>query len=213
MAGGVQVCVLTIGSVKVTFVPRRAWCRAGLLRDVFIDHEVVLTVSFPAARTGLMQLSRAGWFSDASETAYSDGLSWLIRVGPFGDVPGASKLVRVLLLDLVEHGDSAMMPLRWEATGVMGRMFPVLDANLTLTRETDDTTRLTLNGVYRPPLAGVGAGLDRALLHRAASATVRSLVRSIAVTLCSLEAAAGVHHDAQGLATPCVATEPGPSSA
>ena len=150
---------------------------------MFIDHETVLAVSFPAARSGLMHLTRGCWFSSASEDAYCEGLEGLIRVGPFGDVPGASKLVRVLLLEPVDRDESTMLPLRWEATGVMGRLFPVLDANLTLTRVDDETTRLTLNGVYRPPLAGVGAGLDRAVLHRTASATVRSLAGRIATSI------------------------------
>lgn len=156
---------------------------AGVLDSVFIDHEVVLNVSFPVARANLMRVFQGGWFSDASEDAYSDGLAGLIRVGPFGDVPGASKLVRVLLLDPVDKGEFTILPLRWEATGVMGPLFPVLDANLTLTRVDGEATRLTLDGVYRPPLATVGAGLDRALLHKAASATVRSLARSIAEVL------------------------------
>lgn len=150
---------------------------------MFVDHEVEFRASFPAARAGLMRLARGPWFSDASEDAYSDGLARLIRVGPFGDVPGASKLVRVLLLDPAEHDGSVMLPLRWEATGVMGRLFPVLDANLTLTEVDGETTKLTLNGVYRPPLAGVGAGLDRALLHHAAESTVRSLLRGVATIL------------------------------
>jgi hypothetical protein len=47
-------------------------------------------------------------------------------------VPGASKLVRVSLLEPVPRDDTVRQALRWEATGIMGGLFPVLDADLTL---------------------------------------------------------------------------------
>jgi hypothetical protein len=73
--------------------------------------------------------------------------------------------------------------LRWEATGPVGGLFPVLDADLQLRSEGLEKTRLTLNGCYRPPLGRLGAGLDRAVLHRVAAATIRALLRGIADTL------------------------------
>jgi len=42
---------------------------------------------------------------------------------------------------------------------------------------------MMLNGCYRPPLGRLGAGLDRAILHRIAAATIRALLRGIADTL------------------------------
>ncbi len=150
---------------------------------MFVGEEVTLDLCFPAARAGLLGLTRGGWLSDASDDAYADGISGMIRVGPFGDMIGASKLVRVLLLEPQERDDSVTLTVRWEATGVMGRLFPVLDANITLTPAGEDTTRLALAGAYRPPLAGLGAGLDRVVLHRAATATVRSLLKSMAQTI------------------------------
>ncbi len=150
---------------------------------MFVSHETVLRVGFPMARAGLVALAHGGWLRDASGQAYADGLVGLARVGPFGDVIGASKLVRVSLLEPVPREDSVVLPLRWEATGVMGKLFPVLDANLTLTPAGDGSTRLAFTGAYRPPLAAVGSGIDRVMLHRAASATVRSLVRQIADTI------------------------------
>jgi len=150
---------------------------------MFVGHEVTLDASFPAARAGLVKLTRGGWLTDASGDAYAEGLAGLARVGPFGDVMGASKLVRVLMLEPVDRGGSLTLTLRWEATGVMGRLFPVLDANIVLMPAGDSACQLALAGAYRPPLAGVGAGLDRVLLHRAADATVRSLLRRIAETI------------------------------
>jgi hypothetical protein len=151
---------------------------------MFVSHERVLDLSFPAAQARLMNLTRGDWLSTASDDAYADGLTGLIRVGPFGAVPGASKLVRVSLLEPVPRDDAVSLPLRWEATGVMGRLFPVLDADLTVT-PAGAGTLLRLDGAYRPPLAGLGTGLDRVVLHRAATATIRSLLTRIADALVS----------------------------
>src|SRR5262249_59413943 len=128
---------------------------------MFVGHEITLGVSYADARAGLLRLTHGGWLSDASEDVYAEGLAGLVRVGPFGDMLGTSKLVRVLLLEPVERDGSLTLSLRWEATGVMGRLFPVLDANITLAPAAGNTSRLSLAGAYRPPLAAVGAGLDR----------------------------------------------------
>jgi hypothetical protein len=59
----------------------------------------------------------------------------------------------------------------------------VLDADLQLRGEGLEKTRIMLNGCYRPPLGCLGAGLDRAVLHNAATATIRALLRGIADAL------------------------------
>jgi hypothetical protein len=150
---------------------------------MFVGDEVMVGAPYPAARAELIRLTHGGWLSDASGGAYAEGLAGLVRVGPFGPTPGASKLVRVLMLEPVERDGTLTLVLRWEATGVMGRLFPVLDANITLIPAGEDDCQLALAGAYRPPLAAVGGGLDRVLLHRAAAATVRSLLGRIAQTI------------------------------
>jgi hypothetical protein len=138
-----------------------------------------------------VNLTHGGWLAAASDGAYADGLAGLIRVGPFGAVPAASKLVSVRLLEPVPRGEVMVLPLRWEATGVTGRLFPVLDADLTMTPAGAGQTLLTLNGAYRPPLGGIGAGLDRVVLRRAAAATIGSLLTRIADALASRAPAPG----------------------
>src|SRR5215467_13480687 len=150
---------------------------------MFVGDEITLGAAYPDARSGLLRLTDGGWLSDASSDAYAEGLAGLVRVGPFGDMVGTSKLVRVLLLEPVERESSLTLSLRWEATGVMGRLFPVLDANIILIPAGEDASQLALAGAYRPPFASAGRGLDRVLLHRAASATVRSLLRRMAETI------------------------------
>jgi hypothetical protein len=72
---------------------------------------------------------------------------------------------------------------RLEATGPGGRVFPALDADMSLTPAGQHSTRLSLAGAYRPPLAALGAGLDRAVVHEVADATVRSLLARVADVL------------------------------
>lgn len=150
---------------------------------MFAGHEVTLDLGFPAAKERLALLMRGDWLDCVSRDAYADGLAGQIRVGPFGAVPGMSKLVQVSLLEPVPHEDTVVLPLRWEATGRTGRLFPVLDANLILTAGQDGRAVLRLVGTYRAPLARVGEGLDQVVLNRVATATVKSLLTRIAAPL------------------------------
>ena len=77
-------------------------------------------------------------------------------------------------------GQSAVLTLRWEVTGHGSSVFPALDADITLTPAGDDATLLSVAGAYRPPLGSAGAELDRAIMHRAATATVSSFINRIA---------------------------------
>ncbi len=88
----------------------------------------------------------------------------------------------VQILELTEREDEAVLTLRWEAAGPRG-VFPALDADITLTSAGPGASRLSLSGSYRPPLAALGAALDKAILHRAADATTRSFLSSIATRL------------------------------
>ena len=159
---------------------------------MFVAGEVLLDLSFPAAEAQLANLAHGGSLTRVSEGAYGDGLTGLVWVGPVGAVSGVSKLVEVHFRDVVTRGESAVLALRWQATGPGGRLFPALDADMSLTSAGQHSTRLSLAGVYRPPLAALGTGLDRAVLHRVADATVRSLLARVANALARLqEPAAG----------------------
>jgi hypothetical protein len=150
---------------------------------MFLSDQCMLAVSIGAARARLVNLAYGGWLGGASETVYRDGIDHLLRVGPFGDLPGVSRLVQVQVLDPVDRDNLVTMGMRWEALGVTGGLFPVLDADIGLTAEGEEGTRVTLNGVYRPPLAALGAGLDRLLLHKVAAATIHSLMTNLAMAL------------------------------
>ena len=98
--------------------------------------------------------------------------------------------------DPVVHGDCAVLTLRWKAIGPGGRLFPALDGDITLTPAGKHATWLRLAGAYRPPLGWLGAGIDRVILHRVATATIRAFIDRVAdaITLPPLmdETATGV---------------------
>lgn len=143
---------------------------------MFASHQATIDLPFEAAAARLGHLVRWGAIHSASDTAYEGGSELLLRVGPFGDLPGLSKLVRVRVLAPVRHDATVTVTLRWDATGAAGELFPVLDGDLTLTPEGTDRSRLELVASYRPPLGRAGAAVDRAIMNRVAAATVRSLV-------------------------------------
>lgn len=144
---------------------------------MFLSDQRVLLVSMNAAQARLAELVHGGWLRGASESAYQEGgVDSLLRVGPFGGLPGVSRLVRVQFLEPVERDGCMTMGMRWEGLGATGGLFPVLDADIGLAAEGDQRTLMTLTAVYRPPLGVLGAGLDRVLMHRVATATIRSLM-------------------------------------
>ena len=150
---------------------------------MFTSQELIVDAGPAAARAQLARMVAGGGLAGVSRDAYEGALTRLIRVGPFGDAPGISKQVQVRLIGPVRRDATTTVWLRWEATGPAGGLFPVLDADLLLRPVGLEKTCMTLNGCYRPPLGRLGAGLDRAVLHRVATATVRALVRGIADAL------------------------------
>ena len=154
---------------------------------MFVGDEAQLEVGFAVARDRLRQLAEGGALIGTSEAAYDHGTTGLERVG----VPGLSKLVRVQVRELAWTDQSVGLAIRWEATGPGGGLFPVLDADLTMAPSGERVTILTLAGAYRPPLGGMGAALDRAILHRVASATIRAFLAQVARRIAGQPAANG----------------------
>lgn len=150
---------------------------------MFASHEVLLDTGFEAAWPRLLHLINRGVLHNASQAAFDGGRQAFVRVGPFGSASGISKLVRVRMLEPVRRSTTMTVSLRWEATGASGELFPVLDADLVLSAEGHDRSRLELVGSYRPPLGRAGAVLDRAVMNRVAAATIRSLLEEAAAAI------------------------------
>ena len=105
---------------------------------------------------------------------------------------GVDVLSQAEKTQLGEHqatDNGAISPMPPVKTSTSSRCSPTtspaiaLDADMSLTPAGEHSTRLSLAGVYRPPLAALGAGLDRAVFHKVADATVRSLLARVADVL------------------------------
>jgi len=157
---------------------------------MFVAQDLTVDIKPRAAQARFANLLRGNWLAGASEAAFDGGMTGLLRVGPAG--PVSAKLVRVRVLDPLYRAEVMTVGLRWEATGPAGGLFPVLDADISISPAGAEgasapghAARLAVAGAYRPPLGRLGAGLDRMVLHRVAEATVRSLLHSIAQTITS----------------------------
>jgi len=147
---------------------------------MFVGHQVLLNVGFGVARTRLANLVHDGLLVIASRAAYGEAVTGLARAAAPGPVPGLSELVQVQTRDLVIGEGSAVLTLRWQATGPGGTLFPVLDADIRLVPAGNQAAVLGLDGAYRPPPGIMGAGLDRAILQRVAAAMARDFLGQIA---------------------------------
>ena len=150
------------------------WCCAG---GMFVSDEVRVKASFEAAARRLSDLADGAGLDRASHGAWGEGIA---RVGPVGPLPGLSKLVHVQFRELARRGGVAVLTIRWQATGPAGGLFPVLDADITLAPHGENAALLGIDGVYGPPAGAIGAAMDRALLRRIATATVRSFLSRLA---------------------------------
>ena len=126
----------------------------------------------------LVHLNRDG-LQDPSAGAHEHGRRLLLRAG----VVGLAKQVDVQVLPAYQQQETFVIPLRWVATGPTGRLFPELDANLEISASGPEECCVRMVGSYRPPMGGVGAGLDRVVLHRVGEATFRTMLHRLCATL------------------------------
>ncbi len=147
---------------------------------MFVTDETTLGLPFGWAVAQLGCTIESGWFGEVSDHAYAAGLAVLTRGGPPGDVRGLAETVQVRLSGPRERTTGAACALRWVTTGPEGGLVPVLDADLSLIRVDASRTQLAIIACYRPPLGTPSVQLDRLLLSRAARATLKSLLDSLA---------------------------------
>ncbi len=88
------------------------------------------------------------------------------------------KRVVVEVGEPVKTSTWAEIPLTWQATFPQ-KLFPVMTGKVELAAADTDVTRLTVSGMYEPPLGRIGEQLDEALMHNVAEATVKELAESI----------------------------------
>ena len=92
------------------------------------------------------------------------------------------KRVTVELGEPEKKGEWTNVPISWKAT-FPERLFPVLVGRLELVPVEKKVTRLTVSGMYEPPLGRLGALIDDAIMHSVAEATVREVTEAIAQQL------------------------------
>jgi hypothetical protein len=92
------------------------------------------------------------------------------------------KKVTVEFGDPVKTTTWAVVPVTWKAT-FPEKLFPIMHGKVDVSPVTNDETKLTVSGMYEPPLGRLGEELNEAVMHRVAQGTVRELAESIAKRL------------------------------
>jgi hypothetical protein len=154
---------------------------------MFVEAHLTLPLPLSTALAALDRAMADGGLVAQSQKAYDEGIGYLMRVGPRSG-RGIRKQVFVKLLPSRLVNGTTVVPLRWEATGAAGRMFPSLDANLGITAAGDNSSIISMLGRYEPPLGAMGTAIDRTLLSGTAQATAEALLREVADKLGELAA-------------------------
>jgi hypothetical protein len=96
------------------------------------------------------------------------------------------RIASVGFASVVEEEDGTrVLPLWWEAAE-QPWLFPTFDGGLEV-RPQDCDTELRLEGRYRPPLGTAGALVNWAILNRAATASLETLLDRLATRLATMQ--------------------------
>jgi hypothetical protein len=141
---------------------------------MFIKHSVHIAQPVVACTDALLG-GPPKWFLDlGGKTASTVGVR-------LAGIP-VRKKVEVELGEPVKTTTWTVIPLSWKAT-FPRKLFPMMTGKIELAPVDKNVTRLTVSGMYEPPLGRVGRQLDEALMHKVAEATVQELAESIAKRL------------------------------
>ncbi len=89
---------------------------------------------------------------------------------------------------VVEFGEPArtstwaVVPVTWRAT-FPEALFPIMTGKVSVSPVSKDESRLTVSGMYEPPLGKLGEELNEAVMRKVAKATVKELAEHIAQRL------------------------------
>jgi hypothetical protein len=148
--------------------------------SMFVGDHILMDVCLDSAMRQLERLAQDGVLLGASEHAYGEGITGLVETT--GLAVGVSRLAGVRPGELMATEGCARLWLRWEAIGSDGTLFPALDADLTLSPAGENTTVLTLAGVYRLP-EHAGARLEPGIVRCFAAVTIDSFIARLACAL------------------------------
>ena len=146
-----------------------------------VGDRVLLDTSFHAAQARLAILATGSMLPWASEVAYGEGITGLVKAA--GPAAGLTRLAEARVDHLAQTHDCAHVVIQWEAIAADGRLFTALDADLMLVPAGEQITALALAGAYRPQPGRGGTGLDRAIVRECAASVVRSFLARVACAL------------------------------
>lgn len=129
-----------------------------------------------------------GWTEEAADASLGADAPrpTVVRVGVG---PAAARVpVFVHLWPPRSRTGEVVVRLKWQPVR-LDRLLPALDGDLSVSEVEAGSCRVGLTGRYRPPLAKLGARLDRVALHRLAESSARNFLDDACRAL--LEEAAG----------------------
>jgi len=141
---------------------------------MYIEHSVHVEHPIKECSDALMEGPRK-WFPRVGDKNVS-------KVGIHVAGVPIRKRVAVEIGEPVKTSTWAVVPLTWKAT-FPEKLFPEMTGKIELSPSDKNVTRLTVSGMYEPPLGSLGRQLDQALMHNVAEATVKELAESIAKRL------------------------------
>lgn len=133
--------------------------------SVHIDHPV-------AACTKALMSGAEKWFPRLND-------NHMATIGMhIAGVP-VRKRVAVSIGKAVKTATWTVIPLDWKAT-FPENLFPSMSGRIEMAPVDAGVSRLTLSGMYEPPMGRVGRRLDETLMQGMADATIKELAESIA---------------------------------
>jgi hypothetical protein len=138
---------------------------------MFVRHSVHIDHPVAACTEALMSGPRK-WFPRLSGK----------NVGSVGvhiaGVPVRKRVV-VTVGEPIRTATWTVIPLDWKAT-FPEHLFPSMTGRIEIAPVDKDVSRLTVSGMYEPPLGKLGKQLDETVMQRIAEATVKELAETIA---------------------------------
>lgn len=140
-------------------------------RGVLVQHSVDINRPIEAVCAALAAGPRK-WFPRFDDHAETEGVIQVAGLGLY-------KEVTIEVGEPLTAGSRTSIPVTWRATFIQ-QLFPVMTGTVELALEGPRTTRLTVCGMYQPPVGRLRSQLDEALLHKVATLTVKDFAQSIA---------------------------------
>jgi hypothetical protein len=155
---------------------------------MFVYYFVHIQLPFSVVEERIRSLGRQG-LEDLATSAYHDGQTLQIKIGPGKDEPVLAKVVRIELGTPRDGNGETTIPMTWRAVG-QSALFPRMSGDLVVSSLGRELTQLTLRGSYDPPFGAVGRAIDRIVMHRVAEASVKGFLDRLAAAIGPIAAAA-----------------------